>query len=89
MTSIARRSFPFLEDSSCGRTSYAWLRVVEVLHRGDQGVVLRSDRRWIVAFGERDHYVRFPSLACGDELVEFGNEWIAVRGAKAWDGGVV
>lgn len=52
-------------------------------------MVLRSDRRWIVAFGERNHHVRLPSLACRNELVELGNEWIAVRGAEAWDGSVV
>lgn len=52
-------------------------------------MVLRRNRRRIVAFGERNHDVRLPGLACRDELVEFGNEGIAVRGAEAGDGGVV
>lgn len=52
-------------------------------------MVLRRNRRRIVAFGERNHHVRLPGLARRDELVEFGNEGIAVRGAKAGDGGVV
>jgi len=52
-------------------------------------VILRNNRRWVVAFGKRNHYVRLPSLACRDELVEFGDEWIAVWRTKAWDWDVV
>ncbi len=52
-------------------------------------MVLRRNRRRIAASGERNYHVRLPSLACRDELVEFGNEGIAIGWAKAWNGGVV